>query len=144
MRRDCERPDFYYTNSSMEFHEIPWNLSCHLKREIWSMDLYGTFSTYWTCDYSSMLAYFVNAGYRVDTTLIERFMGTTWGPSGDNRTQVSPTLVPRTLLSGYIFSMMFGNHNRNFKLVTADLPCIQVHVRIVLAEALKTLIFMIS
>ena len=33
-------------------------------------------------------------------TLIARFMGTTWGPSGADRTQVGPTLAPWTLLSG--------------------------------------------
>ena len=34
------------------------------------------------------------------TTLIARFMGPTWGPSGADRTQVGPMLVPWTLLSG--------------------------------------------
>ena len=34
-------------------------------------------------------------------TLIARFMGTTWGPSGADRTQVGPMLAPWTLLSGY-------------------------------------------
>ena len=33
-------------------------------------------------------------------TLIARFMGPTWGPSGAGRTQVGPMLVPWTLLSG--------------------------------------------
>ena len=33
-------------------------------------------------------------------TLIARFMGTTWGPPGDDRTQVGPMLAPWTLLSG--------------------------------------------
>ena len=32
-------------------------------------------------------------------TLIARFMGPTWGPSGADRTQVGPMLAPRTLLS---------------------------------------------
>ena len=31
-------------------------------------------------------------------TLIARFMGPTWGPSGADRTQVGPTLAPWTLL----------------------------------------------
>ena len=35
-------------------------------------------------------------------TLIARFMGPTWGPSGADRTQVGPILAPWTLLSGYI------------------------------------------
>ena len=34
-------------------------------------------------------------------TLITRFMGPTWGPSGADRTQVGPMLAPWTLLSGY-------------------------------------------
>ena len=34
-------------------------------------------------------------------TLITRFLGPTWGPSGADRTQVNPMMVPRTLLSGY-------------------------------------------
>ena len=33
-------------------------------------------------------------------SLIARFMGPTWGPSGAGRAQVGPMLVPRTLLSG--------------------------------------------
>ena len=33
-------------------------------------------------------------------TLMARFMGPTWGPSGTDRTQVGPMLAPWTLLSG--------------------------------------------
>ena len=36
------------------------------------------------------------------STLIARFMGPIWGPSGADRTQVGPMLAPWTLLSGYI------------------------------------------
>ena len=36
------------------------------------------------------------------TTLIARFMGPTWGPSGAIRTQVGPMLAPWTLLSGKV------------------------------------------
>ena len=35
-------------------------------------------------------------------SLIARFMGPTWGPSGADRTQVGPMLVPGILLSGMI------------------------------------------
>ena len=35
-------------------------------------------------------------------TLIARFMGPTWGPSGADSTQVGPMLAPWSLLSGYI------------------------------------------
>ena len=38
------------------------------------------------------------------TSLIARFMGPTCGPSGADRTQVGPMLVPWTLLSGVIFT----------------------------------------
>ena len=34
------------------------------------------------------------------STLIARFMGPSWGPSGADRTQVGPMLAPSTLLSG--------------------------------------------
>ena len=34
------------------------------------------------------------------TSLIARLIGTTWGPSGADRTQVGPMLAPWTLLSG--------------------------------------------
>ena len=36
-------------------------------------------------------------------TLIARFMGPTWGPSGADRTLVGPMLAPWTLLSGVIY-----------------------------------------
>ena len=35
------------------------------------------------------------------TTLVARFMGPTWGPSGADRTQLGPMLAPWTFLSGY-------------------------------------------
>ena len=35
-------------------------------------------------------------------TLIARFMGPTWGPSGSIRTKMGPMLAPWTLLSGYL------------------------------------------
>ena len=38
-------------------------------------------------------------------TLLARFMGPTWGPPGDDRTQVGPMLVPWTLLSGYTYAL---------------------------------------
>ena len=37
-------------------------------------------------------------------SLIARFMGPTWCPSGPDRTQVGPMLVPWTLLSGMVLS----------------------------------------
>ena len=40
-----------------------------------------------------------------EPTLIARFMGPTWGPSGANKTQVGPMLAPWTLLSGKAYSV---------------------------------------
>ena len=37
-----------------------------------------------------------------NTSLIARFMGSTRGPSGANRTQVGPMLAPLALLSGFL------------------------------------------
>ena len=38
----------------------------------------------------------------VPDTVIAKFMGPTWGPSGADRTQVGPILAPWTLLSGVL------------------------------------------
>ena len=38
-------------------------------------------------------------------TLIARFLGPTWGPSGADRTQVGPMLAPWTLLSGDVYGI---------------------------------------
>ena len=43
-------------------------------------------------------------------TLITRFMGPSWGPPGDDRTQVGPMLAPWTLLSGYTFTYILSFH----------------------------------
>ena len=43
-----------------------------------------------------------------ETSLIARFMGPTWGLSGDDRTQVGPMFVPWTLLSGIVRMYHFG------------------------------------
>ena len=39
----------------------------------------------------------------ITRTLIARFMGPTWGPSGADRTQLGPMLAPWTLLSGNLW-----------------------------------------
>ena len=44
----------------------------------------------------------LHCGCTLVYTLIARFMGPTWDPSGADRTQMGPLLVPWTLLSGYI------------------------------------------
>ena len=44
-------------------------------------------------------------------TLIARFMGPTWGPSGADRTQMGHVLAPLTLLSGYINGLVQERRN---------------------------------
>ena len=39
-------------------------------------------------------------------SLIARFMGPTWGPSGADKTQVGPMLAPWTLLSGFLWNTL--------------------------------------
>ena len=53
------------------------------------------------------------------TSLIERFLGPTWGPSGADRTQVGPMLAPWTLLCGYnAISHHMLNHILNLVLIS--------------------------
>ena len=44
-----------------------------------------------------------------ETTQIARFIGSTWDPSGADRTQVGPMLAPWTLLSGYYPAALYSN-----------------------------------
>ena len=46
-------------------------------------------------------------------SLLARFMGPTWGPSGADRTQVDPMLAPWTLLSGTYCANERLYHQRN-------------------------------
>ena len=43
-------------------------------------------------------------------SLIARFLGTTWGPAGADRTQVGPMLAQWTLLSGIILQYTCDDH----------------------------------
>ena len=52
--------------------------------------------------------------YRI--TLISRFMGPTWGPSGADRTQVGPMLAPWTLLSRHYPEKIFVEFTWNFSI----------------------------
>ena len=57
-----------------------------------------------------------NDGFHSSTgrkSLLERFMGPTWGPSGADRTQVGPMLAVWTLLSG-MDSSHIGSLTKNF------------------------------
>ena len=47
----------------------------------------------------------------VDSSLIARLMGPTWGPSGADRTQVGPMLAPWTLKSGLLVLRLWRNIN---------------------------------
>ena len=51
-------------------------------------------------------------------SLITRFMGPTWGPSGADRTQVGPMLAPWTLLSGLPSHINEENSTLEFKALT--------------------------
>ena len=50
----------------------------------------------------------------IKATLIGRFMGPTWGPSGVDRTQVGSMLAPCTLLSRYYYSKYMYINASNF------------------------------
>ena len=54
--------------------------------------------TSWFCP--CMLEGYSTSTRTIVASLISGFMGPTWGPSGADRTQVSPMLAPWTLLSG--------------------------------------------
>ena len=87
-------------------------------------------------------------------SLIARFMGPTWGPSGADRTQVGPMLTPWTLLSGLFYHYviiftcprwpLFGNTKSewlNFMafLGTADSEVHIVHIsRVITAYTLES------
>ena len=48
-------------------------------------------------------------------TLIAKFIGPTWGPSGADRTQVGPMLAPWTVLSGNVILSLHGQNGRPFE-----------------------------
>ena len=50
----------------------------------------------------------------IGPSLIARFMGPTWGPSGADRTQVGPMLAPWTLPSGLFFMRKGFNYLHHF------------------------------
>ena len=56
------------------------------------------------CLYTCGMWYYTKCGYllgRPHILLIARCMGPSWGPPGDDRTQMGPMLAPWTLLSGW-------------------------------------------
>ena len=58
----------------------------------WAWDLHTSLYVYKQLDPGALNFLF---------SLIARFMGTTWGPSGADRTQVGPMSAPWTMLSGF-------------------------------------------
>ena len=57
----------------------------------------------------------------IKSTLITRFMGPTWGPSGADRSQLGPMLAPWTLLSGKPVQLFWKTCSRWFHLCVTDL-----------------------
>ena len=95
-----------------QFFKCEWNLPNRRQAIIWANDsivywrIYASLSIdelQWIshgimCQQRSI---FCNQDGRIRLySLIVRFMGPTWGPSGTGRTQVGPMLVPWNLLSG--------------------------------------------
>ena len=104
---------------------IPWLLMtwwCNETINIWGIDVsHGKQNQYslasdhkvtteWLCH--NTISFLYNSNKRWSHrllwgpgmgSLIARFMGLTWGPSGADRTQVGPMLAPWTLLSGVSF-----------------------------------------
>ena len=64
--------------------------------------------TYWWRAYIHRFTYISMTGRMCIVSMIARFMGPTWGPSGANRTQVGPKLSPWILLSGIIYTLIDG------------------------------------
>ena len=61
------------------------------------------------------------------TSLISRFMGPTWGPSGADRAQVGPILVPWTLQSGIQISNCYQTKNKSdskYCFIIDNTPCV--------------------
>ena len=64
-------------------------------------------------------------------SLIAKFMGPTWGPSGAGRTQVGPMLAPWILQSGMRSKLLALNLCFiGIKWVNSTLPEIRIHLRI--------------
>ena len=77
---------------------------------IWKWSLVTSFRQFrcddgrWETGHSNVTHQWTRCIYFLHT-LIARFMGPTWGPSGADRTQVGPMLAPWTLPSGYLFQI---------------------------------------
>ena len=56
----------------------------------------------------------------LNNSLITRYMGPTWDPSGGDRTQVGPMLAPWTLLSGFLCCQTQHDHSSGVKLMVSS------------------------
>ena len=92
-------------------------------------DIYDIFSQQWYLSMPDQLHYIRSvmpeAGIkgRDKSSLIARFMGQTWGPSGADRTQVGPMLVPWTLSSGIISRAGTSNYIPQILWDVITCPC---------------------
>ena len=81
----------YLSNTLLEacqLHCVPDNTVCHTLTDMVVIYTHATTA---------------QGGSDGQAPLIARFMGTIWGPSGADRTQVGPMLAPWTLLSGSFY-----------------------------------------
>ena len=82
------------------------------------------------CEYLLKLPYYyqhehVCKIYRLtETSLIARFMGSTWGPSGADRSQVGPKLAPWTLLFGILSFHAFPNVIQSVEKISMIFPSV--------------------
>ena len=83
-----------------------------LSGELWSV-FYEYFNRNWSC-YKGFLLYVNSVAVChnqevsvIILSLIAKFMGPTWGPSGADRTQVGPMLVPMNFAIWVIYWCMF-------------------------------------
>ena len=86
----CRTTDLFYTLS---------NISGWSVKFVWILSIFNQtlFFSHYTGHHKCSL---VLSSFHNKSTQIARFMGPTWGPPGDDRTQVGPMLAPWTLLSG--------------------------------------------
>ena len=104
MLRDCQHSVACYTNieiSSRLCMDDGWIFSNSLTR------MHTLINRYKTVQCNTTSQPLENYKYK---TLISRFMETTWGPSGADRTQVDPMLAPWTLLSGEVCVPLRGQY----------------------------------
>ena len=78
--------------------------------------IHGMSAVHWLVCHSTRAGHWGKGDVWMDYAASQtaRFMGPTWGPSGADRTQVSPMLVPWTLLSGMLWAWIDCNQSISF------------------------------